>query len=57
MFISQPRQRSLGKKEHISFTSTMKEKPTNLETVQTTLKEYRIHNADVVLREEGHHLG
>ncbi len=49
----------MGKKEHISFTSTMKEKPTNLdlETVQTILKEYRIHNADVVLREEGHHLG
>jgi small GTP-binding protein len=38
----------------ISFTSTMKEKPTNLdfETVQTILKEYRIHNADVVLRED-----
>jgi len=38
----------------ISFTNTMKEKPTNLdlETVQTILKEYRIHNADVVLRED-----
>uniref|UniRef100_A0A7S2WHM0 Developmentally-regulated GTP-binding protein 1 n=1 Tax=Mucochytrium quahogii TaxID=96639 RepID=A0A7S2WHM0_9STRA len=38
----------------ISFTNTMKEKPTHLdlETVQTILREYRIHNADLVLRED-----
>mmetsp|Transcript_18055 Transcript_18055/g.33349 ORF Transcript_18055/g.33349 Transcript_18055/m.33349 type:complete len:370 (-) Transcript_18055:232-1341(-) len=38
----------------VNFTSTMKEKPTNLdlETVQMILREYKIHNADVVLRED-----
>ncbi len=38
----------------VSFTNTMKEKPKNLdlETVQAILKEYKIHNADVVLRED-----
>lgn len=38
----------------VSFTHTMHEKPTNLdlETVVTILKEYKIHNADVVIRED-----
>jgi len=38
----------------INFQHTLKEKPVNidLETVQTVLKEYRIHNADITLRED-----
>lgn len=38
----------------ISFTNTMKEKPKNLdlETVTAVLREYKIHNADVTLRED-----
>uniref|UniRef100_A0A7S3PMT8 OBG-type G domain-containing protein n=1 Tax=Aplanochytrium stocchinoi TaxID=215587 RepID=A0A7S3PMT8_9STRA len=38
----------------VSFTNTMKEKPKNLDldTVQAILREYKIHNADVVLRED-----
>ena len=38
----------------ISFTHSMREKPTNLdlETVSVILKEYHIHNADIVLRED-----
>ena len=38
----------------VAFTNTMKEKPTHLdlETVTAICREYKIHNADVVLRED-----